>query len=100
MTDKRTSVLSFLLSKLSKIIKELNPNKAHDQENISIKMIQMCGESIITPLMLIIESSINSDQFPDSWRQGNVIPVHKKESKNVVKNYRPISLLPIFGNLF
>ena len=89
--------LSFSPSKLSKIIKELNPNKAHGQDNISIKMIQMCGESIITPLMLIIESSINSGQFPDSWKLGNVIPVHKKESKNVVKNYRPISLLPIFG---
>ena len=28
------------------------------------------------------------------------MPVHKKESKNLVKNYRPISLLPIFGKIF
>ena len=26
--------------------------------------------------------------------------VHKKESKNILKNYRPISLLPICGKIF
>ena len=31
---------------------------------------------------------------------GNIVPVHKKESKNLIKNYRPISLLPIFGKIF
>ena len=30
----------------------------------------------------------------------NIIPVHKKNDKQLVKNYRPISLLPIFGKLF
>ena len=30
----------------------------------------------------------------------NIIHVHKKEEKNIVKNYRPISLLPIFAKVF
>ena len=30
----------------------------------------------------------------------NIIPIHKKEEKNIVKNYRPISLLPIFAKVF
>ena len=30
----------------------------------------------------------------------NVVPVYKKNEKNFVKNYRPISLLPICGKLF
>ena len=29
----------------------------------------------------------------------NVVPVHKKNEKNLVKNYRPISLLPISGKI-
>ena len=28
------------------------------------------------------------------------MPVHKKEDKNLIKNCRRISLLPIFGNIF
>ena len=30
----------------------------------------------------------------------NIIPVHKKEEKNTVRNYRPICLLPIFAKFF
>ena len=71
---------------LSKIIKNLNPNKAHGHDNISVKMIQMCGDTIIPPLTLIFDSAIKSGLFPDSWKKGNIIPVHKKESKNLMKN--------------
>ena len=35
--------------------------------------------------------------FPDIWKKANIIPVHKKESRQIKKNYRPISLLPICG---
>lgn len=34
------------------------------------------------------------------WKKANVVPVHKKDNKQNVKNYRPISLLPIFGKMF
>ena len=30
----------------------------------------------------------------------NIVPMHKKEDKGFVKNYRPISLLPIFIKIF
>ena len=32
--------------------------------------------------------------------KANVILVHKKESKNLLTNYRPISLLPVCGKIF
>ena len=30
----------------------------------------------------------------------NVVPVYKKDSKQLMENYRPISLLPVFGKIF
>ena len=30
----------------------------------------------------------------------NVISVHKKNDKQLINNYRPVSLLPIFGKMF
>ena len=38
--------------------------------------------------------------YPFIWKRSNIIPVHKKNDKQLVKNYRPISLFPIFGKIF
>ena len=63
-------------------------------------MIKLSGKSIVYPLKLFFEASLQGGEFPAYWKKANVVPVHKKESKNLVKNYRPISLLPIFGKIF
>ena len=38
--------------------------------------------------------------FPSEWKMANVVPVYKTDDKQNVKNYRPVSLLPIFGKVF
>ena len=32
--------------------------------------------------------------------KANLVPIHKKEDKTLIKNYRPISFLSIFGKIF
>ena len=39
-------------------IKTLDLNKAHDCDNISIKMIKICSQSLILPLKIIFEHSL------------------------------------------
>ena len=63
-------------------------------------MIILCGDFIITPLRIIFENIISTRIFPDGWKIANVVPVHKKKSKQLVKNYMPISLLPICAKIF
>ena len=82
------------------IIKSLDPNKAHGCDNISIKMIKICSQSLILLLKIIFEHSLKKGKFPKIWKKVNIVLVHKKENKMLVKNYRPISLLPIFGKMF
>ena len=99
-TDNRINEVLLSRELILNIIKDLNPNKAHDCDGISIKMIKMCGDSIAIPLMIIFNTALNTGVFPDLWKKGNIVPAHKKESKHIVKNYRPISLLPLFGKIF
>ena len=42
-------------------------------------------------------TSLIQHVFPDTWKMANIIPAHKKEEKYLVKNSRPISLLPILA---
>ena len=62
-------------------------------------MIKTCGDAVTFPLKLIFKSMINEGVFPDDWKRSNV-SIHKKESKNLFKNSRPISLLLIFSKVF
>ena len=82
------------------IIRSLNPSKAHGCDEISVRMIKQSDSALIYPLKLIFKNSIRTGVFPDIWKLANVVPVHKKGQKNLLKNYRPISLLPIFGKIF
>ena len=63
-------------------------------------MIKICDKSLLKPLIILFENSIKSSCYPDIWKKSNVIPAHKKNDKRLVNNYRPISLLPIFGKIF
>ena len=82
------------------IIKSLSPKKAHGCGIISIKMIQICGKTIIAPLRIIFEESLRRRKFPETWKKPNVVPVHKKEDRYLLKYDLPITLLPIFSNVF
>ena len=62
-------------------------------------MIKICSQSLILPLKIIFKHSLKKGKFLKIWKKANVVPVHKKD-KMFVQNYRPISLLPIFGKFF
>ena len=99
-TDKRLLSLKINEDDILSIIKSLNSNKLHGWDKLSIKMVKMCDKTLVYPLKLIFRASIQEGVFPDCWKKANVVPIHKKESKNLLKNYRPISLLPIFGKIY
>ena len=51
-------------------------------------MIQLCGKEILVLVQFFFKSVLEESIFPEEWKKGNAVPVHKKESKNVDKNYR------------
>ena len=100
LTNSRINSVPFSDNLVINIIRNLNVNKAHGHDDVSTRMIKMCDESLVRPLSIIFRNSLNSCICPSTWKKANVIPVHKKDDKQCVNNYRPVSLLPVFGKIF
>ena len=67
---------------------------------ISIHMLKLCGKSICKTLDLSFQSCIKQGKFRTEWKKANIVPVHKKGDKQILKHYRPVSLIPICGKIF
>ena len=87
LTQARLGSLDFNEGEILKIIRPLNVNKAHGHDDISIRMIKICEKSLLKPLIILSENSNESSCYPDIWKKSNIIPVHKKNEKQLVKNY-------------
>ena len=96
-----TLINDFVISeeKILKIIRALNPNKAHRWDEISVRMIKLSDAALVPPLKVVFTNCLRCGIFPQIWKHANVVPVHKKNEKNVKANYRQISLLPVFGKI-
>ena len=68
--------------------------------NISINLIKNCTEILYVPLTYIFNTSIRKSVFPDLLKLAEVCPIDKGGEQQSVTNYRPISLLPLFANVF
>ena len=86
--------ITFSREKILNIIRALDSNKSSGWDGVSPRMIKVYDSSIVNHLLIIFETCIREGIFPDMWKMSNVCPIHKKESKNLKENYRPISLLP------
>ena len=63
-------------------------------------MFKICDSAIVKPLTILFKNLISQGIFPDNWKKSNICPIHKKGDKQIVNNYRPVSLLPICGKIF
>ena len=99
-TRESLSTIRFTIDDILNIIRNLDPNKAHGHDMISIRMVKLCDASLCKPFKLIFKSCLDSGKFPLELKKANVVPAYKKEDKQLLKNYRPISLLSIAGKIF
>ena len=102
-----TSILeyqSFLISptndqEIRDIILSLDDNKSFGPCSVPTKLLKLIANELSIPFSDICNSSFREGSFPDKNKMAKIIPVHKKGSTKDVNNYRPISLLSIFGKI-
>ena len=77
----------------------LDTNKACGHDGLSAKMLKDAGSTIVPSLCKLINKSLAQCKFPTGWKKANIIPIHKKDDKSTVSNYRPISLLTTLSKI-
>ena len=92
--------IDFCHRKIRKLLLKINPNKACGPDGIHGKILKNCAVSLAYPLSLMFKLSYNSGSLPKDWKLANVVPVHKKGSKDKIENYRPISLTSLVMKTF
>ena len=97
--DNHLSSVSFSQGNIATIIQNLDPNKTHSHGSISICMLKICGSSIYKPLEMIFKQCNECGVFPSEWKKDNIVSIHKRGDKQTLKNYHPVSLLPICGKI-
>ena len=100
LTQTRLVSLDLNENEIIKTIRALKIHKAHGHINISIRMIKVCDKSLLKPSILLFQNSIMLSYYSDIWKKSNIIPVRKNNDEQLVENYQPIFLLPIFGKIF
>ena len=83
-------------------MKHLNPskkNKAPGPDGLDVNIIISVYEIIKKPLLKIFNDSLLLGIFPQSMKIAKVTPFYKSGKKNLMANYRPISVLSCFSKI-
>ena len=82
-------------SELEGILSKINVNKAPGVDNLPARILRTCAKEISIPLAHLFNLSLRTRKIPTLWKSANITPIHKGDSRELVTNYRSISLLPI-----
>lgn len=78
-----------------KLLQSIKPNSAPGPDGIPNLILKSCAPVISKYLTLLYNISVSSSTLPEDWKIGNVVPIHKNGSRDLVENYRPISLTSV-----
>ena len=95
---KQPNPLKFIINptepkEIELIIKEFDPSKGVGPNSLPPKILKLISPLISKPLTDIFNKSFKTGIFPDLLKISKINPIHKKDSKLIISNYRPISLL-------
>ena len=81
------------------LCKEIETLKSSGLDEISAKLCKDAFMALPEHMTHIFNCSLDSGIFPDKWKAAKIVPIFKGRDREVVGNYRPVSLLPLPGKL-
>ncbi|KAG7295540.1 hypothetical protein JYU34_021763 [Plutella xylostella] len=85
---------------IGNIIRSLKNTNAVGYDEFNTKVIKSCTHILAPIICHLVNMSFEQGKFPDKLKISNIKPIHKKECRKNVNNYRPVALLSIFSKIF
>ena len=80
-------------TEITKLIGSLKNKTSSGHDGISNKILKGITDSIVEPLNIIFNKSLEEGVFPTDMKKADTVPLYKSKDKDDKNNYRPISLL-------
>ena len=90
----------FSLVEIRKALKKLKKGKAQGPDGIIAEMLKSASPPLEKILMLMFNRIFSNAEFPDEWRTGNIINLHKGGSPFDINNYCGITLNSVLSKVF
>ena len=85
---------------IHKDIRKLDYTKASQDTDISSTIIKENADLFANFLYFSYNKAVSDCEFPKSFKNANVLPIYKEDSRLEEKNYRPISILPNLSKIY
>ena len=86
-------------SMVREFLDQLNTTKSCGPDEITPRLLKECSKSLSIPLCTLFNKQLDSGCFPKVWKVANLVPVFKSDDREMVQNYRGISLLCIISKV-
>ena len=81
------------------VVRNINTAKSSGLDEVSSFILKKVFTILLPEVTFMMNLSILSSSFPDAWKKALIEPIPKSGNLTQVKNYRPISLLPLPGKI-
>ena len=89
-----------MTGEVKKALKGMQRGKAAGEDQVTSDLLKDGGEIMLEKLATLYTKCLSTGRIPESWKNANIILIHKKGDVKDLKNYRPISLLSVVYKLF
>ena len=83
-----------------RIITKIKSKHSCGHDCISTALLKQIKTEISPSITLIVNQCLTTGIFPNRLKIAKVVPVFKKGDKDLLNNYRPISMLPSISKIF
>ena len=99
-TQHSLNVIQITYQDVRDVLRNLNVSKSFGPDLISPRLLREGADILDKPFSFVFNRSIDKCYFPSPWKDGNVTPIYKNDDKSAPSNYRPITLLRQWKDVF